>query len=126
MTLMEMLVAAEQAAVTIYHTVVSTGQKVAEWETSGDVAPLVDEAVTAANGLLARMGVATSAKQAVTAPDIHTALKKIAAADPTVASGDGFAVLHGVSVKVENGVADAGEPSPNEAPAEAEPAPKTA
>lgn len=97
MTLAEMLLAAENGAAAIYHMVVNTGKAVAEWESAGEVTPLVEEGAQLANALLKRMGIATNAKQDVTAPDIHTALKKIAAADPTVMSGSGMTVLHGLT-----------------------------
>jgi hypothetical protein len=95
MTLAELIAAAERGAASVYHAVISTGAEIAAWESDPAVASLVSAGVDAANGLLARTGVGTSAKTQIGASDVVAALKKIAAADPTVPSIGTLATIAG-------------------------------
>jgi hypothetical protein len=96
MTFSDLFAASQAGAAKIYHAVVATGVAVTEWENSPATAPLVDLGVTEANGLLNRCGL----QGAVITGDITTALKLIAATDPTVPSTGpigGFTQLAGLA-----------------------------
>jgi hypothetical protein len=94
MTFLELIAAAEKGAASVYHAILATGAEIATWESNPLVQPLVDMGVSAANGMLARVGVPTGTL-GVVSDDIHAALKQIAAADPTVPSIGGLLSLAG-------------------------------
>lgn len=94
----DFLLAAEKGAGAIYHQVLATGAEIHTWTESPAVAPLVAAGVELANGLLERVGISHSTLAIIEA-DIHTALKVIAAADPTVPSYS-LSALTGLGARV--------------------------
>jgi hypothetical protein len=85
MTFAELIAAAEAGAASIYHDIIAAGQMIAAWESSPVIAPLVATGVSLANDMLTRVG----ANGSVITSDVTSALKLIAAKDPTVTSGSG-------------------------------------
>jgi hypothetical protein len=84
-TFADFLAAAEKGAASVYHAVLATGAEITSWESNPIVAPFLDVGVSAANDMLARAGVPATTSGVIES-DIATALKGIAAADPTVPS----------------------------------------
>jgi hypothetical protein len=103
MTFAELIAAAEKGAATIYHAVLATGAEIASWESNPLVTPLVAVGVSAANGMLARAGVDTAITSVIES-DVTTALKSLAATDPTVPSTGPIAGLAGLAGSVAIGV----------------------
>lgn len=102
MTFAELLAAAEAGAASIYHAVIATGEEISAWETSPVTAPLVAAGVAAANSLLTRTGVSAG----VIESDVTTALKGIAAADPTIPSaGASISAIVGLAGKTVAAIA---------------------
>ena len=86
MSLSDFLLAAEKGAASIYHDVLTVGPIITEWEADHPaMQPLIQSAVTWANGLLTRFGIPTETLGIVGA-DIIVALKALAANDATVQS----------------------------------------
>jgi hypothetical protein len=97
MTFLELLAAAEKGAASVYHAVLATGAEINTWESNPLVTPLVGAGVAAANEMLTRAGVSTETAGVIES-DVTTALKTIAAADPTVPSVGGLVTTLGAMV----------------------------